>query len=99
MREELVSAVIVMIAGLARKIIRHYKKLQITYFLETIIWSLRPASRNMVRQHGSESQNHSPPFQYGLVVYSLKVIFHTNIYVYTQCRVHFFPSHGKLFPV
>ena len=31
---------------------------------------LRPASRNMVRQCGSESHNHLPPIPYGLVVFA-----------------------------
>ena len=31
---------------------------------------LRPESKNMVRQCGSESHNHPPPIPYGLVVFA-----------------------------
>ena len=41
------------------------------FWVKRMFWlKLRAASRNMVRQCGSESHNHLPPFPYGLVVFA-----------------------------
>ena len=59
---------------------------------------LRPASRNIVRHHGSESHNHPPPTPQWFSRLCLKsCLLYT--YAHAQCHVHFFPSRGILFPV
>ena len=48
----------------------HIKRRGCIYVTSGLVYQLRPASRNMVRQCGSESHNHPPPIHYAWVVFA-----------------------------